>query len=127
MLTQQDASFTVIALLLDPPLCMRQDLGGKKGKSKSRHCYGTNSRTTKYTQVQRGAGRKASSRICSRNAELDCPWAASHSDPTYTSSYDYRIGITVSNKSCMEFGRIHNLHLNLFVSNILRSRAIFYG
>lgn len=35
MLTQQDASFTVIALLLAPLLCTGQDLGGRKGKSKT--------------------------------------------------------------------------------------------
>ena len=34
MLTQQDASFTVIALLLAPLLCMRQDLGRKEGKAR---------------------------------------------------------------------------------------------
>lgn len=56
MLTQQDVSFTVIALLLAPLLCMRQDLGGKEGKSKTRHCYGTSS---SVTQVHRGSGMKS--------------------------------------------------------------------
>ena len=94
MLTQQDASFTVIALLLAPLLCIRRDLGGKKGKSKTRHCYGTNSSRTKYTQVRRGPGMKASSRVCSWSLELDRPWAASQSNPTYTNSEDYRVRIT---------------------------------
>ena len=54
MLTQQDASFTVIALLLAPLLCTGQDLGGRKGKSKTRHGYGTESTMTKvYTGTQR--------------------------------------------------------------------------
>lgn len=64
MLTQQEASFTVIALLLAPLLCMRQDLAGEKWKSETRHYYGTNRSTTKYTQVHRGTGMNTSLRVC---------------------------------------------------------------
>lgn len=68
MLIQQDAPFTVIALLLASLLYVGQNFGGKKGKSKIRHGYGTKSNMTfnkKYTQVHRCTGMNASSRVCS--------------------------------------------------------------
>lgn len=67
MLTQQDASFTVIGLLLASLPQTGQDLGGKTGKSEPRHCPGTNRATAednRYTEVQaRMRVRRAPARV----------------------------------------------------------------